>query len=124
VDRLSVLVVDDDADTADSTAALLTLWGHEARVCRTGWEALAAAPGFGPQVVLLDLGLPRMDGCEVARRLRQRMGAVVLAALTGYGDAPHAQQAREAGFDHLFVKPADPEELQRWLAGQPNSREE
>ncbi|WP_119156677.1 hybrid sensor histidine kinase/response regulator [Caldimonas tepidiphila] len=108
-----VLVVDDNTDAAEAIGLLLRLHDHEVRVCGDGAEALAAAPVFAPDVVLLDVGLPGMNGYEVARALRrtpQGRGAI-LVALTGYGSESDRVQAQEAGFDHHLVKPADVEQL-------------
>jgi PAS domain S-box-containing protein len=111
-----VLVVDDNADAADSAAILLGLWGLEVRTVYDGPAALEAARDFRPQVVLLDLGLPRMNGFEVARRLRQEMGrAVLLVALSGYGQEADRSRSRQAGFDHHLVKPLEPDALQALL---------
>ncbi len=104
-----VLVVDDNLDAADSLALLLRVEGHEVQVCHDGPEALAAVDRFHPEVVLLDIGLPGMDGYEVARRLRGRSEteAALLVALTGYGQEEDVRRSLDAGFDHHFVKPAD-----------------
>jgi len=110
-------VVDDDPDTAEITAVMLRLWGHEVQTATDGPTALRLARGYRPQVILLDLGLPGMDGCEVARRVRREVEGVVLVALTGFGDPEHLQRVRDAQFDHFLLKPADPEVLRTWLAG-------
>jgi CheY-like chemotaxis protein len=112
-----VLVVDDNRDAAESLAELLELWGSTVQVAFNGTEALSAAAGFRPEVVLLDIGLPDTDGYEVARRLRQRkdLHGVLLAAVTGYGQAEDRQRAREAGFDLHLTKPVDPELLRDLL---------
>jgi CheY-like chemotaxis protein len=103
-----ILVVDDNADGAESLAVLLRSIGHEVRTAFDGPEALAAGEEFLPEVVLLDIGLPRMDGYEVARRMRAIPGLerVHLIALTGYGQQKDRQRGDEAGFDHYLVKPA------------------
>ena len=113
-----VLVVDDNADAAESIGVLLQLWGHEVRLAHGGEEALQAASQFQPQVLLLDIGLPVLDGYEVARRLRRQPGGgdAVLVALTGYGQESDRHKAREAGFDHHLTKPVEPEALQDLLA--------
>jgi PAS domain S-box-containing protein len=114
---LHVLVVEDSRDAADSLAMLLQLWGHQVRVARDGLSGLKAARSFRPQVVFLDIGLPGLDGYEVARRLRAEFGDEVrLVAMTGYGQEEDRRRAREAGFDAHLVKPAEPELLQRLLA--------
>jgi CheY-like chemotaxis protein len=118
-DRLRVLIVDDCPDSRATLGVLLGLWGHEAREAADGEAALATAACFRPEVVLLDLGLPRMNGYEVARRLRQLPGlsAANLIALTGYGDEPNRRCAEEAGFAAYLVKPFDLDLLERLLAG-------
>jgi two-component system CheB/CheR fusion protein len=118
-----ILVVDDNRDSADSVRALLELAGHEVRTAYDGPAALVMAGEFRPEVVFLDIGLPRMDGYEVARRLRMdpRLDHVTLIAMTGYGQEEDRRQSREAGFDHHFVKPMDPGVLGSLLAS-PASR--
>jgi CheY-like chemotaxis protein len=113
-----VLVVEDHADSAESMARLLELFGYEVQVARDGPQALAAACRLRPDYVLLDLGLPGMDGYEVARRLRQEAGCrgSVFIALTGYGQAEDRQRSREAGIDHHLLKPADPGALRSLLS--------
>ncbi len=113
-----VLVVDDNVDAADSLGMLLRLAGQEVRVAYDGPTALALAPEFRPQVVVLDLGMPSMDGFAVARRLREQPGFrdALLVALTGWGNEEDKRRTREAGFDHHMVKPADPAALQALLA--------
>jgi signal transduction histidine kinase len=116
-----ILVVDDNQDAAEATSVLLELSGHEVKTVGDGPEALASAPVYAPDVVLLDIGLPGIDGYEVAvqlRRLPETRGACLIA-LTGYGQPADRARAREAGFDHHLTKPADPDELLRlvenWL---------
>jgi two-component system, chemotaxis family, CheB/CheR fusion protein len=113
---LRVLVVDDNADAADSTAMLLDLLGYEARVAHDGASALADAAAFPPDVVLLDLGLRGEDGVEVGAQLLDALpDRPTLVALTGF---PHLEgECRDAGFDHYFVKPADMRRLTRLLEG-------
>lgn len=113
-----VLVADPQADTVESTALLLRLWGHDVRCASSGPEALKAALAYRPDAVLMEMGLPEMDGCEVARRLRRREGApqALLVAVTGYGGERHRRITREAGFDLHLVKPACPETLRELLA--------
>ncbi len=116
--RLRILVVDDNADSAESMAMLLHLQGYETRSALDGPAALEAAQVFRPELILLDIGLPGMDGYEVTRRLRTQphMDKTVLVAMTGYGHQRDYLQAKAAGFDHHLVKPVDPEALQRVLA--------
>ena len=113
-----VLLVDDNIDVADTLAVLLRLAGHEVRVFRDGPSALAGVDGFPMDVAVLDIGLPKMSGYELARALRGRPEGrdAVLIALTGYGQEEDRRQAREAGFDHHLVKPVDPEYLKDLIA--------
>jgi CheY-like chemotaxis protein len=114
---LQVLVVEDNKDAADSLAMLLELWGHQVRTCQDGATGLTAARQTPPAVVLLDIGLPGMDGYEVARRLRQEFGpAIRLVAMTGYGQEENWQRACDAGFNAYLVKPADAATLAALLA--------
>lgn len=116
-----LLVVDDNQDAAISLAMLLRLQGHEVRVAHSGQAALEMTKTYVPDVVFLDIGMPLMDGYEVARRMREQPGLekVVLAALTGWGQEEHRRRTAEAGFDHHLVKPPDPTALERVLAGLP-----
>jgi PAS domain S-box-containing protein len=113
-----ILVVDDNVDAAESIGTLLRLWGHEVRLAHTGPEALEAAGVYHPEVVVLDIGLPGINGHEVARRLRQQPGTerTVLVALTGYGQDEDRRRSMEAGFDHHLTKPVQPETLEELLA--------
>jgi CheY-like chemotaxis protein len=113
--RCRVLVVDDNQDAADTVAQLLTMLGHEAAVAHDGAAALARLSGFAPQLVLLDIGLPDMNGYEVARRIRQMhdVSQPRLVALTGWGRPQDKQLARDAGFDDHWTKPVDPARLQQ-----------
>lgn len=107
--RLRVLVVDDDADTAQSFLALAGLWGHECRAATGGPAALEAARDFRPHLVVCDLGMPGMDGYEVARRLRGEPAAAgaMLLAVSGYGRPEDVRRCFEAGFHGHVTKPAD-----------------
>jgi CheY-like chemotaxis protein len=104
-----VLIVDDNVDLANGLARLLGLLGHSVHVAHDGSEAIEAARLFVPQVVLLDIGLPTMDGYQVARELRmQEFGkAARIIAITGYGQEEDRRRSYEAGFDHHLVKPID-----------------
>ncbi|HLJ94629.1 MAG TPA: PAS domain S-box protein [Gemmataceae bacterium] len=115
---LRVLVVDDNVDQADSAALLLQVSGHEARVAYSGPAALEAAVEYRPDLVLMDIGLPGMDGYEVARRLRQQpsLRGTMLVAVTGYGQDSDRQRSRQAGFDHHLVKPVNMQALEAILA--------
>jgi signal transduction histidine kinase/ActR/RegA family two-component response regulator len=115
---LRVLVVEDNVDTATSLALLLTESGHDVRTAHDGPTALGAALDYRPDVALLDIGLPGIDGFEVAKRMRQQpiLQKVVMVAMTGYGKASDRQRSEEAGFDHYLVKPVKFEKVQEILA--------
>jgi len=115
---LRVLVVDDNVDTAQTLALLLEESGHDVRMGHDGPTALKVAHAFLPNVVLLDIGLPGLDGYEVAKRLRQQsvLPNVVLVAMTGYGQDTDRQRSQDAGFDHHLVKPANFDKVQQILA--------
>jgi CheY-like chemotaxis protein len=112
-----MLIVDDNRDSAHSMSTLQRLRGHETLTAFTGPDAVAAAAEFKPEVVLLDIGLPGMDGFEVARRLRAMpaLAGAFLVAMTGYGSDDDRATAREAGFDEYLVKPVDLDLLREWL---------
>jgi CheY-like chemotaxis protein len=114
---LRVLIVDDNRDAADSLAMLLRIAGNEVRTAYDGPEALEVAQEFRPRVVLLDIGLPKMDGHEVAQRLRQEPWGrpMVLIAVTGWSDETDRAKSRAAGFDHHLVKPLDTAHLAQLL---------
>jgi PAS domain S-box-containing protein len=118
VRRQRILVVDDNRDSADSLSMLLRLAGHEVRTAYDGTAGLAAARRWRPDVVLLDIGLPGLDGYEVVRRLRQEAGLqqALVVAMTGYGKDEDRERSQEAGFDAHLVKPVDPEELAQLIA--------
>jgi CheY-like chemotaxis protein len=109
--------VDDDRDTTDSTALLLTLSGHEAHCAYDGPSALAEARSWLPNVVLLDLQMPGMDGYEVARQFRQdpALNQVFIVCISGHGQTVHRQRSLDAGCDEHFIKPVDPQILQTLL---------
>lgn len=113
-----ILIVDDNVDTAESLGMLLGLEGHVVRVAHDGPSALRAAEEFRPEVVLLDIGLPRMDGYQVARHLRERpeTATAALVALTGYGQDEDRRRTRDAGFDAHLLKPVDLDALRAALA--------
>jgi PAS domain S-box-containing protein len=112
-----VLVVDDNRDSADTLAALLEAWGHDVRTLYDGPSAIAAVAEFQPKVVLLDIGLPKMNGYEVAAQLRRSVNgrSLILVAFTGYGQDEDRRRVREAGFDYHLVKPLEPIELEKIL---------
>jgi PAS domain S-box-containing protein len=116
--RLRILIVEDNVDSGDSLSLLLRLDGHEVLVARSGPSALEVAPAFQPHVVLLDIGLPGMDGYQVAKRLREQpnFDNTLLCALTGFtpSEADH-DRPQQAGFDHHFIKPLDLKNLSEVL---------
>ena len=116
-----ILVVDDNADVADTLAALLTLDGHEVRTAANGTTALAVAAELRPHIAFLDIGLPGMDGYELARRLRSdaMLPAMMLVAVTGWGQAEDRRRAREAGFDDHLTKPVAPADVQAFVDRAP-----
>jgi CheY-like chemotaxis protein/two-component sensor histidine kinase len=108
-----ILLADDNVDFANSLAAVLSSRGHDVRVARDGAEALATAARFNPDFAFLDIGMPKVHGYEVARRMRElpQTSECVLVALTGWGHEDDRNRAREAGFDRHLVKPIDPEDI-------------
>jgi CheY-like chemotaxis protein len=114
------MVVDDNASAAQSMALILKLEGYDVQVAYDGEAALRAVRSFRPEAVLMDIGLPGLDGHEVARRLRQdpdlAAGIALLVAITGYAESEARHRSREAGFDHHLVKPVDPEAVLALLA--------
>ena len=124
-ERRKVLVTDDNEDAATALALLLTHMGNDVQIAHDGEEALTVAAQFQPDLILLDVGLPRLDGLEVTRRLRKtewgRRAAIV--ALTGWGQEADKRRSYEAGADDHLVKPVDPEALQRVLASMPTTSE-
>ncbi len=119
-----LLIVDDNQDAANSLAMLLRLQGHEVRVAFSGVAALEMTKTYSPDAVFLDIGMPGMDGYEVARRMRQQpgLGDVVLAALTGWGQQEDRRRTGEAGFNHHLVKPPEPKALENVLAELNNAK--
>jgi CheY-like chemotaxis protein len=115
---LSVLVVDDNVDAATALQLLLRETGHRVRVAHTGPSGLRAVLDFRPDVALLDIGLPALDGWKVAKRIRQQsiLDDIVLVAMTGYGQNADRLRSKKAGFDHHFVKPVDFGTLRQILA--------
>ncbi|HUQ85914.1 MAG TPA: PAS domain S-box protein [Vicinamibacterales bacterium] len=116
--RRKILVVDDNADAAESLAALLSISGHETRMAHDGPEALQQAERFHPDVVFLDIGMPTLDGHETAKLIRRQPWGrdMVLVALTGWGQNEDRRRSKDAGFNHHLVKPADPEVVEKLLA--------
>jgi CheY-like chemotaxis protein len=117
-------VVDDNVDSAESLGTLLRLKGHDVQIAHEGEAALAAARVYRPEVVLLDIGMPGLDGYEVARRLRKEDGCdqVLLIALTGYGQDDDRRRSREARFDDHLVKPIDLATLEALLRRGPEGK--
>jgi CheY-like chemotaxis protein len=115
---LKVLVADDRSDITDTTAVLVRSWGHAVAVAYDGEAALRQAADFHPDVMLLDIGMPAMDGYEVAKAVRHReeLCDTTLIAITGYGDETNRRRVREAGFDLHLIKPVDPSLLAKALA--------
>jgi len=115
---MRVLVVDDNVDALESSAALLRIDGHDVQTARDGPAALLCVEQFSPEVVLLDIGLPGMDGYEVARRIRAMPDQhdTLLIAHSGYGEEEHLHRATQAGFDHHLIKPADLSQLSALVA--------
>lgn len=115
-----ILLIDDNYDAIDSMGALLTLLDYDVRTAENAEEALTIATKFQPHLILSDIGLPGMDGYQLAPELRRVAGQrkLVLAAATGYGLASDKQKAREAGFDYHLVKPLDADMLIDFVARQ------
>jgi CheY-like chemotaxis protein len=119
---MRVLIAEDCKDAADTEALLLGMYGHTVVVARDGEEALKKFKEFRPEAVILDIGLPRVDGWEVARRIREENTSgrkVLLIAMTGYGLDEDRQRSTEAGFDLHLLKPVDPPALLDALRGVP-----
>jgi CheY-like chemotaxis protein len=114
--RYRVLLADDNVDFVSSLGALLSAEGHDVRIAHDGAEALEVARRFDPQFAFLDIGMPKVNGYEVARRLRREAVRCVLVAVTGWGQEEDRLRAREAGFDRHLVKPVDPGQIEAILA--------
>jgi CheY-like chemotaxis protein len=116
--HLRVLVVDNDRDGADSMAMLVRLWGHDALVAYGGADAIVADPNYLPDVMILDISMPVMDGNELARQVRHLVGRedVLLIAITGHGYETDVRLSMEAGFDHHLLKPVEPSVVAELLA--------
>jgi CheY-like chemotaxis protein len=113
-----VLVVEDNIDGREMLRLMLQLWGYQVTVASDGIQGVQKALSEAPDFALVDIGLPQLDGYEVARRLRATFGPrIFLAAMTGYGLPQDAHRALESGFDIHLVKPIDPDLLQKLLAG-------
>ena len=116
IEAKRILIVDDNVDAANSLAEMLQIDGHSTEVVYTGKDALSCAFARPVDVILLDIGLPDMNGYEVASRMRPKIGPVQLIALTGYGQAEDVRRATDAGFDAHLIKPVDFDELERIIA--------
>ena len=116
-----VLVVDDNRDSADTMTALLRAWGHDVRTLYEGQSVVSMVDEYQPDVVLLDIGLPKINGYDLARQLRQSEDSrrIVLVAFTGYGQDDDRRRVREAGFDHHLLKPLEPEALEKIIDSVP-----
>jgi CheY-like chemotaxis protein len=118
-----ILIADDNRDGAESLALLLQLSGHQVHVAHTGVESLDMALRLRPEIAILDIGMPGLNGYEVARRIRrERWNApIVLIAVTGWGQLDDKREALAAGFDHHLTKPVDPDVLERLFAAAPEA---
>ena len=116
--RRRILIVDDNRDAADALAELMRDFGHDVSIAHDGRAALESAATHRPELVLLDISMPEMDGFAVARRLRDEVGLhdAILVALSGYGEDRHRRLSRDAGFDHHVTKPVDALKLEELLA--------
>ena len=113
-----ILVVEDNADAAETLTMILEIMGHQVRIARDGLEGVEAAAEYRPELILLDLGMPKLNGYEACRRIREQPWGrdMVLVALTGWGQDEDKLRSREAGFDHHLVKPVEPAALEELLA--------
>jgi CheY-like chemotaxis protein len=118
--RLRILVVDDDIDTALSLSFLFRTWGHDIQMAHDGPTAIAAARDFQPEAIVLDIGLPGMDGFEVARHLRslRDFRRTLIAAASGFNQEEDRRLAREVGIDLYLAKPFDPWQLEEMFASR------
>jgi CheY-like chemotaxis protein len=114
---LRIVIADDNVDAALTLAALLGLQGHAVRTAHDGMQALDEVMRFEPHVVILDIGMPGMNGYDVAALVRERNPGVLLIALTGWGQDEDRHRSKAAGFDHHLVKPVDFTVLAELLAG-------
>jgi CheY-like chemotaxis protein len=117
---LRILVADDNEDAAETMSVLLEVMGHEVRRVHDGEAAVEMVAGFDPQLVLLDIGMPKLNGYDTCRRIRVRDGGAVrtLVAVTGWGQPQDLKTSSEAGFDHHLVKPVDIDTLVQLIATQ------
>ena len=113
-----ILIVDDNRDGADSLSELLNLMGHNTRTAYDGQQGVELAAEYRPEVILFDIGMPKLNGYEACRLIRQQLWGkeIVLIAVTGWGQSKDRKRTHEAGFDHHLVKPVDPNALVTILA--------
>ncbi len=123
VRRFRILVVDDNHDSALSMAMMLSIMGHDTRTAHDGESAVETAEAFQPEVVLLDIGLPKLNGYEVAQRIREKPwgAAMYLIAVTGWGQDEDRQRSTEVGLNLHMVKPVEPSALEKLLASLPTA---
>lgn len=123
--RFRILVVDDNHDSALSLAMMLSIMGHETRTAHDGESAVTTAESFLPEVVLLDIGLPKLNGYEVAQRIRENTWgkAMFLIAVTGWGQEEDRQRSSEVGLNVHMVKPVEPAALERLLTELPQNQD-
>jgi CheY-like chemotaxis protein len=123
VSKQRILIVDDSRDSADSLTMLLQLMGHEVGTAYDGEHAVEAARALQPEVVLLDIGMPKLNGYDACRRIREQPWGrgMFLIALTGWGQEEDRRRTEEAGFNHHIVKPVDPAMLMKLLASPPSA---
>src|SRR5262249_22306193 len=121
-----ILVVDDNKDVADSLGMMLKLMGNDVHIVHDGYQAVKEAGSFRPELILMDIGMPKLNGYDAARRIRQQPWSqgMVLVALTGWGQDEDKRRAAEAGFDHHFTKPLNLTDLEKLLAQVPPARQE
>jgi CheY-like chemotaxis protein/two-component sensor histidine kinase len=121
--KCRILVADDNRDAAESMSTMLRLMGHDVRTVHDGLQAVDEAAAFRPDVILLDIGMPQLNGYEAARRIRQRWGKrMVLVALTGWGQEEDKHRASEVGFDQHFTKPVNAVALEQFMLGLAGSK--
>ncbi|MBY0494185.1 MAG: response regulator [Cyanobacteria bacterium] len=119
--HFKILIVDDNHDSALSMAMMLSIMGHDTRTAHDGESAVDTAESFLPEVILLDIGLPKLNGYEVAQRIREKPWgtAMFLIAVTGWGQEEDRQRSSEVGLNVHMVKPVEPAALEKLLAGLP-----
>ncbi|SRR5712691_5117490 len=118
-----ILVVEDDVDSRDMLTVLLELSGHRVRAAADGLQGVEVACSVHPDIAFIDIGLPGIDGYEVARRIRGHLGnEVLLVAVTGYGQAEDRRRSAEAGFEFHLVKPVSPDQIEQIISGATESK--